>query len=181
MMKRRRNRVNSQPPPKDVAAALYNTFYASTFRQVLAVIGDEDLAIEATQEAFVRAFEQFGTLRNQDKFSSWVVTIALNVARDKARKKSREIAVDPHIFPPLADLAAGRTAEETALARDTTQSLIEAFRSLPEELKEVTLLFYVQDLGIAEIARQLNLPDGTVKSRLFRARKKLRETLEPDA
>lgn len=58
MLKRRRNRVNSQPPPKDVAKALYNTFYASTFRQVLAVTGDEDLAIEATQEAFVRAFER---------------------------------------------------------------------------------------------------------------------------
>lgn len=180
-MKKRRNCVKCQPPPKDVAETLYNTFYAPTLRQVLAVTGNEDLATEATQEAFVRAFEQFGTLRNQDRFSSWVVTIALNVARDKARKKSREITVDPHIFPPLANLAAGQTAEETALARDETQSLTEAFQSLPEELKEVTLLFYVQDLGIAEIARLLQLPEGTVKSRLSRARKKLRETLEPDA
>ena len=90
-----RSNTNFQPPPKDVAEALYNAFYESTVRQTLAVVGDKDLAIEATQEAFVRAFEQFGTLRDRDKFSSWVITIAINIARGKRRQNSREITVDP--------------------------------------------------------------------------------------
>ena len=144
-----RSNTNFQPPPKDVAEALYNAFYESTVRQTLAVVGDKDLAIEATQEAFVRAFEQFGTLRDRDKFSSWVLT-------DQ------------------------KTTEEIILARETNDSLVASFESLPEKLKEVALLFYMHDMKVADLARQLHLNQGTVKSRLHRARKILRETLEAD-
>ncbi len=174
------NNANLQPPPKDVAEVLYNVFYESTFRQTLAVIGDKDLAIEATQEAFLRAFEQFGTLRNRDSFSSWVITIAINIARDKIRQNSREITVDPNTFAPLIDATNQKTTEEIILARETNNSLVTSFESLPEKLKEVALLFYIHDIKIADLAKQLHLPKGTVKSRLHRARKILRKTLEPD-
>lgn len=170
--------VFNSPPPKEVAAALYNAFYDSTFRQVLAITGNEELAVEATQEGFVRAFERFGSLRNTDKFSSWVVSIALNVARDIMRDKAREIPVDAAEFPLLLNLTDNNTTEQIAVAKDTSQSLHNAFESLPIELKEVVTLYYINEMRVSEISRRLNIPKGTVQSRLHRARKRLRKILE---
>ena len=85
-----------RPPPKDVAETLYNKYYNSTVRQVTSVIGNQEFAIEATQEAFLRAFERFDTLKDMDKFSSWVVSIAINKARDTMRKRKREVLMEPY-------------------------------------------------------------------------------------
>ena len=78
-------------PSQDAAEALYDAYYDSTYRQVVAAFGDPDLAEEATQEAFVRAFEQYGSLRDQSKFSPWVTSIALNVARDYVRRRRHRV------------------------------------------------------------------------------------------
>lgn len=162
-----------QPLPKDAARVLYETYYADVVRQVVAVTGDVECAVESTQEAFLRAFERFDTLRDHSSFSSWVTSIALNAARDTFRKRGRELSIGEK----LASLPSGNRSlmvEEEACDKESTYAVREAVRSLPLDLRTVIILFYVQDLDIQSISRILGIPAGTVKSRLSRARAWLR-------
>lgn len=163
-----------RPPPKDVAETLYNKYYNSTVRQVTSVIGNQEFAIEATQEAFLRAFERFDTLKDMDKFSSWVVSIAINKARDTMRKRKREVLMEPYTLTE----AFGPKEEVVQEYPVNTALVKQAIEMLPPHLKEVVMFFYVQELDIASIANILKIPEGTVKSRLHKARSKLRKIYE---
>ena len=87
------------------------------------------------------------------------------------RDKARQISVDPIESLLLLNLADNNTTEQIAVAKDTSESLHNAFESLPIELKEVVPLYYINEMRVSEISRQLNMPKGTVQSRLHRAEK----------
>lgn len=172
---RRPNLFRLSPPPEDVAQALYQAFYDKTLRHVMRMIGDRECAVEATQEAFVRAFERFGTLRDRDKFGAWVASIAVNAANDIMRRRKREM---PDIEAVARDGRAPEVVEEIAVAREGAQTIQEAISLLPSQFKSVIILHYVGDLDVASIAKRLGIPEGTVKSRLHRGRAWLRGFIE---
>lgn len=163
------------PPPEDVAQALYRAFYARTLDHVTRMIGDRDCAVEATHEAFVRAFERFGTLRDRDKFGAWVASIAVNAAKDILRRRKREM---PDSEAVARDNHAPEAVEEIAVAREGAQTIQQAISLLPSQYRSVIVLHYVEELDVAAIAGRLGMPEGTVKSRLHRGRAWLREFIE---
>lgn len=145
--------------------------YDSIVRSLTFITGDRERAIDATQEAFIKAYAKWGSVQKYDAPSAWVRRIAINASRDshrsERRRRDRERPdVQPHVVSHADDV----------VADDSARSLL---AQLPRRQREIATLFYVDDLGIAEISAILHLSDGTVKSHLSDARKQLRQ-LVPD-
>jgi RNA polymerase sigma-70 factor, ECF subfamily len=129
-------------------------------------------AEELTQEAFVRAYEKFHLFRAGAPFGPWVYRIAKNLALDVMKHRRR--------FPtePIEALPPARVAVDPEVGgREKARRIDAAIESLPEMQRLVARLFLVEQLDHAEIARVLDLSEGTVRSHLSLARKKLKQML----
>ena len=144
-----------------------------TFRVALAILGAEADARDATQDAWLQAWRQLGTLKDPDRFDAWLDRIVVNACRMTVRRKRvREIPM-PTDFDRASTLdGADSLAERDALER--------AFDRLTIDHRTVLVLHYVEERSVAEIADVLQIPVGTVKSRLYAARSQLERTLEAD-
>jgi RNA polymerase sigma-70 factor (ECF subfamily) len=132
----------------------------------------EDLA----QEAFVRAYRAFPTfdLDGPAKPSTWLLTIATRLALD-ARKKRR---LEDGSLEEADDASTGSTPELSLERRELGRAISEAAAALPVDQRAALVLAEFHGLSIAEIAEALAVPEGTAKTRLFRAREKMREALK---
>jgi RNA polymerase sigma factor (sigma-70 family) len=136
--------------------------YASIMRIVTLATGSKAAAEDAVQEALARACER-GGIRDLDR---WVLTVALNVSRSRWRKERHET--------PLT-----AAAEPAVEATPHDLDLLRALHQLPRRQREVTVLHYLMDLPVAEIATVVGLSEGGVKHALFRARRSLATALLP--
>jgi RNA polymerase sigma-70 factor (ECF subfamily) len=143
------------------------------FRVAYGVLRNRQDAEDVAQDAFVRAHRSIHQLRDREKFRAWLVRMTWRLAIDRwranRRRTTREEAVDA---PSPA------TAEQQALARDRAAQLWKAIDALPGKLRIAIVLAAIEEHDIREVARLLDLPEGTVKSRLFLARKALAEKLQ---
>jgi RNA polymerase sigma-70 factor, ECF subfamily len=144
------------------------------FRVAYGVLRRREDAEDVAQEAAVRAYRSFASLRNRDSFRGWLVRTAWRLAIDRRRgdrrRGAREQAVLRATVPP-------RSAEEIAAGRQAEERVWRALDALPEKLRMVMVLGAVQGHDTQELAALLGLPEGTVKSRLHRARQRLQELL----
>ena len=131
----------------------------------------EDLA----QETFVRAYRAFPTFDPEGpaKVSTWLLTIATRLALD-SRKRRR---VDSRAIDESHDAATGSTPEISLERRELGRALSDAAAKLPDDQRAALLLAEVHGLSTAEIAEALEVPENTAKTRLFRAREKMRAAL----
>jgi RNA polymerase sigma-70 factor (ECF subfamily) len=153
--------------------ALYDAHVDRVYRLAYRLAdGDADLAQDFTQEAFVRAFDRLGDFRGQAALATWLhaitVSVALNGMRRVRRWRERETDLDGVPEPG----ATPREAEPDLKAR-----LRGAIRRLPEKYRVVFLMYDVEGYTHEEIGAALDMPSGTSKARLSRARAKLREEL----
>jgi RNA polymerase sigma-70 factor (ECF subfamily) len=123
---------------------------------------------DVVQETWIRACDALGRFRWQSAFSTWLLGIGLNVARDRLRRAGRSRTVPMKSAP---DRPAPVTPHETRI------DLERAIRSLPDDFRLVLVLHDVEGMKHHEIAEKLRIPVGTTKSQLFRARKLIREML----
>lgn len=147
---------------------------ALAFRLAYAVLRNREDAEEVAQEAFLKAYQNFRSLRDRTRFRAWLARIAWRLAlhhrRSSKRRERREhFAADPLPAPTVEDLAA---------SSEFQQRLQQAIEELPDRLRQVLLLAAVEGRDMKEVASLLSLPEGTVKSRLFLARKNLAEKLQ---
>lgn len=148
----------------------------------LRFLGNREGAEDATQEAFIRAYSKIDSFTG-DRFRSWLFTIVSNVARDELRKQQRrpqrsldEARDDPDrrdLDPPDR----GPTPESEAMSGDLRRALEAALRELPEDWRMTVVLADVHGLSYEEVAQSTGVAIGTVKSRLSRARGRLRDLL----
>lgn len=144
------------------------------FRVAFSVLRHREDAEDVAQEAFTRAFTRLDRLRDRDRFRAWLVRIAWRLALDRRRGDRRRAAREDVVaFTGLA--AAGGEAQ--AIERDRAARLWAAIDALPRRLREVIVLAAIEGHGVREVAALLEVPEGTVKSRLFDARKRLEERL----
>ncbi|MCS6803333.1 MAG: sigma-70 family RNA polymerase sigma factor [Chloroflexota bacterium] len=146
------------------------------------MLGDPELAADATQETFLNAFEHIGRFRG-GTLKTWLLRIAANACYDVMRHRKRRPATsldeilddedDPKDFAGNGELP-----EQFALRRELRQLLLRALNQLPPEQRMVVILSDIQGLSYDEIAEVTRAELGTVKSRLSRARAKLRDFLE---
>jgi RNA polymerase sigma-70 factor, ECF subfamily len=156
--------------------ALLATCGPLAFRVARGVLRNTADAEDVAQEALLRAFRRFHHLREPERFRGWLVRIAFRLALDRARSaKRRELREtlwsQPERRPPQA------TAEDLAVRNQFQQRLDRAMEELPEKLRLVLLLSAMQGHTLEEVSVLVGVPVGTVKSRLFLARKKLAEKL----
>ena len=153
-------------------ARLVERYERPLYNLALRILRNREDARDVTQTAFVKAFEKRGSFDPSRKFFSWIYRIALNESMNLlARQRARALV---ELDPP----ARGRSPEEEfdhAVRRERIEVAIE---SLPVDLRVVIALRHVVELSYREIASVLDLPEETVKSRLFSARRRLREMLQ---
>lgn len=157
--------------------ALYNT--------ALRILGDEDQAADATQEAFISAFRHITSFRG-GSFKAWLLRTVTNACYDELRRKQRRPTVplepatedEDEMESPrwLADTS--MSPEQKAEADELEHAIQHCLDALPTDFRTVVVLADIQGLDYSEIADSVRTPLGTIKSRLARARLRLRECLQ---
>lgn len=155
------------------------------YRVTRAVLDDDRDAEDAVQEAYLRAFTRLDSFRGDSGFATWLTRIALNEALQRLRRRRRTLpdqaaetrSAHVIVFPE----SHSAMDPESATARHQLRGMIEgAVERLPRPLRLVFVLREIEELSTAETAGQLGLPEATVKTRLHRARRQLREHLDTE-
>jgi RNA polymerase sigma-70 factor (ECF subfamily) len=142
------------------------------FRVAYGVLRHREDAEDVAQEAFAKAHRAFRSLRDRERFRSWLVRMTWRLAIDRLRTDRRRAAHEQVVeTPPDASV------EPDVVERDRHAHLWKAIDELPASLRIVTVLAAIQGYDMKEVSRLLDVPEGTVKWRLFTARKKLQEKL----
>lgn len=139
------------------------------------MLSSQEEAEDIVQETFVRVYQHRDSFNFQHCFSTWIYTIGLNLARNELRRRKK------FKFYDITDMqgSEGEFAVEPKIPSRLPQFLNAAIKKLPEKYRTAFLLRDVEELPYEEVAKILNVPLGTVKSRVNRARMMLREKLEP--
>lgn len=148
---------------------------------VYRIMGPEEDARDLCQETFLKAYRALATFKKEARFSSWLYQIALNVCRDRLRRRKSRPSVSLDELMEVGEIApAGRGPSPLDLieARDLSRVVAAAVDSLPQEQREVIVLKEYQGLTFLEIAQALDVPISTVKTRLYRGLGQLRQRLE---
>lgn len=149
--------------------AFYSANYGLLVRSLTVVAGSSAVAEDAVQEAFVRLLPRWRRVSRYDQPQAWVRRVALNLILSDRRRRARmneESSLDDQ---------AGRA--QVSSDEESSADLARAIQSLPPELRALIVLTYFFDLDVKAVASELSLAEGTVKSRLHRARKQLAEYL----
>jgi RNA polymerase sigma-70 factor (ECF subfamily) len=151
------------------------------FRVAFGVLRHRQDAEDVAQEAFVKAYRSFNQLRDRDRFRAWLVRMTWRLAIDRQRadrrRASRRVEHENASRPDPSGPGA-QAAIDDMVARERAEHLWAAIDALPEKLRVVVVLANIEGHDIAGVARLLALPPGTVKSRLFLARQRLKEQLQ---
>jgi RNA polymerase sigma-70 factor (ECF subfamily) len=155
---------------------LVRRHYETVIRVVYRLCGDPQVAEDAAQEAFLRAWLGLPGYQPRAPFRSWVLRIAVNSALDTLRQKPQESLENDEALLDLAEKSPG--PEAAYLEKERVDFLQRAVKALPEAARAVLVLREYGQLSYAEIAAVLEIPPGTVMSRLNYARGRLREMLK---
>lgn len=136
---------------------------------------DEDIE----QEIYIRLWQKYPTYREQDKFGAWVRVVAENYCKDYLKSKSRKLlaATIGEEESGLERLAADGDPERTWLTQCRRKLILKAVDELPKEMRQAVTLVEFDGLSYDEAARKLGINPGTLKSRLFNAKRKLHDKL----
>jgi RNA polymerase sigma factor (sigma-70 family) len=147
-------------------------------RMALGILRDPDAAGDAVQEAFVKAYHALGRFDVEREFRPWFFRILRNQCRDLLRRGKAGPGLE-RITPLLAERVAGEEDAGREQARNEARDVLwQGLGRIPVEHREVLVLKELEGLGYAEIAEALGVPEGTVGSRLYHARRALRSALE---
>ena len=160
---------------RDAFGELVEQYRDNVYRLAYRMCGNAYDADEAAQEAFVAAWRAFPNFRGDAKFSTWLYRLTTNAAIDVMRREKRHQTVGDGEMIDLADDA--DSPQETVERTEQQEAVQKALATLSEEYREVLLLRYMEELDYAEIAEVLQLPSGTVKSRINRAKAALKTAL----
>jgi RNA polymerase sigma-70 factor (ECF subfamily) len=157
------------------------------FRTARSVLKSDDETEDAVQDAYINAWRGLGSFRSDAKLSTWLVRIVLNEALGRVRKRNGNVVPLDMVGGSLMNepevaVAADQDAQPDRLAaRAQMRRLIEArIDALPEVFRTVFVLRGVQEQSVEEVAAIVGIPEATVRSRFFRARGMLRESLSRD-
>jgi RNA polymerase sigma-70 factor (ECF subfamily) len=144
------------------------------FRVAFSVLRQREDAEDVAQEAFIKAHRNFRRLRERASFRAWLVRLTWRLALDRQRANRRRVSRDAehNRHRPTIDNS------DPALASERSALVWQAIDALPETLRLPLVLSGIEGHDVREVASLLGLPEGTVKSRLFKAREKMKESLK---
>lgn len=149
---------------KEEFTDLLLTYQVSMYRFALGILRNEQDAEDALSAAIIKAYEHLASLRDKNKFKAWIMSIIANEAKNMISKNSRlQLVDDVTVF--------GEAVEEDH------NTIWDSVMELGEQHRQIIVLYYYDGFSTREIARILKIREGTVKSRLSRARQSLKEIL----
>jgi RNA polymerase sigma-70 factor (ECF subfamily) len=163
--------------------ALVEAYQDKVYNLALRMCGNADDAFDLAQDAFFRAWRGLSGFQFESAFSTWLFRLTSNVCLDWLRAKKRRPTVSLNTLDDEGEEVQmeirdpGKSPEELLLAAEDRSALAKAMNELPVEFREILTLRAIDDLSYTEIAEILHLREGTVKSRLSRARLALRNKL----
>jgi len=143
------------------------------YRVALGVLRNSAEAEDVAQEALLRAYRNFHRLRDRERFRGWIARTAWRLALDRIRAASRREKRES----AAAESAPEAEVEAVAASREFERHVAGALDALPEKLRQVIVLAAIEGYNTREVASLLAIPEGTVRSRIFLARKQLAESL----
>lgn len=149
-------------------ATLYEHYARKVYQTAYLITGDRAVAEEVMQEAFAQTFRTIGGLREPAAFSTWLYRMVVRQARRVAGRERSQHLLGDHLA-----LAAAPVVPDTQDRSVLRQVLWDAIRTLPGQMRTVIVFHYYHDRSVAEIAVLMEVPEGTVKSWLHRARAQL--------
>jgi RNA polymerase sigma-70 factor, ECF subfamily len=171
----------------DLFYELVRPYERAVFLSAASILGNDADAEEVAQEAMLKALKNLSRFREEAKFSTWLIQIAINESKMKIRKDRRhlhdsidndQVTEDGDYIPK--DFADWREIPSEALQRtELREALNKALQSLPEKYRTVLILRDVQQLSISETAQLLGISEENVKTRTSRARFQMRDALAP--
>lgn len=168
----------------DAFGKIVDAYQNRVFGFVRRMVGDVDDAADVTQEVFVRAFQAFDRFDGRSSLRTWLFRIAHNLCIDRARRLDRApaaSAIDASSEDDVAmEIPDARWDPESVILNDELMGVVEStIAAMSDKLRSVLILHDREDMAYEEIAGALDLPVGTVKSRLFLARAQLQQALIP--
>ena len=169
---------------------LFDKYHRRAFAVAMGVVKNQDDALDAVQEAFVKVHKNIHKFQGSSSFYTWLYRIVMNASIDHVRKKSRRksldfdeyalheqsaVAGDGALVPNITDANPGKAA----LRRELGSAIQGALAELPEHHRAVIVLREIEGMSYEQMADTLEVPKGTVMSRLFHARKKMQAALAP--
>ena len=168
--------VSAQQGDRNAFSELVRLHTRGVFNVVYRMCGDSLIAEDAAQETFLRAWQNLSSYRPQMPLRNWLYRIAFNAGMDMLRKEKRILPTDIEDLPLTDDRP---SPESMASQKERTALVQKAILSLPDASRAVLVLKEYEGMSYREIADALDIPLGTVMSRLNYARKLLKEKLEP--
>ncbi|HEX5855358.1 MAG TPA: sigma-70 family RNA polymerase sigma factor [Thermoanaerobaculia bacterium] len=163
------------------------TYQRRLTRFVYTLLRDPAAADGVAQDVFVKAFRALPEFKGQSAFETWLTRIAINAVRDHIRRRRPVVSFseldggeedDGPALPAAFDPSDGTSPERDLLSRDIRRRIAEALVALSPRQRAVFVMKHYEEKSIAEIGEATGLDEGTIKSHLFRAARKLRERLE---
>lgn len=149
---------------------LVDRYQLTMYRTAFSIVKNSEMAKDVTQDGFIKSWENLGSFNPRYKFYSWLYRIIVNEALNKVRQNKN--------FESISNQNSdGITPFKELIKKEENRQLYEAIESLPSEFSSVIYLRHFEELSYREIAEVLEIEERTVKSRLYGARMKLRESL----
>lgn len=167
--------VNLEPALEREFEARLQDSSRLAFKVAFSVLRQREDAEDVAQDAFLRAYRSFASIRDRERFRAWLVRTTFRLALDWMRGQRRRVRREDAAALEAATDAP--SVEDDALRSESRARVEAALARLPEKLRLVMVLVAIEQQDLASVARLLELPEGTVKSRLHRARKELAEKL----
>ncbi len=145
----------------------------TAYNMAIGLVGNRDDALDISQEAFLRVYRSADTFDNDKPFLPWFYTIVANLSRTWLRKRTTRDNRMVDLESSEYLLVASDNPEAETIQKETSRALSEGMMELPFEDREIIVMQHFQGLSYDEIATALDIPKGTVMSRLYYARKKL--------
>lgn len=157
-------------------ADLMKTYGNDVLRTAYSYVKDRDVAEDLFQEVFIKAYYNMDRFRGECSIKTWLIRIAVNVSKDFLKS-----AYNRHVTPMTDEMSETLAAEDDYEAVDNADRdamIRKEVMNLPDTYREVVMCVYFEEMSVSEAATALGIAEGTVKSRLFRAREQLKNTLE---
>ena len=174
-----------QKGDKQAFELLIKKYQRRIFHLIYRITQDPAVVEPIAQEVFLKAYRSISSFRGSSRFYTWLYRIAVNTSLSHVKKESagenreRSLEYDLQTSSVLTDSMKTETPEELFMRKEFFKYLIDSLRRLPEELRTAVILRELSGMNYEEISEIMDIPLGTVRSRIFRARARLREMLEP--
>ncbi|QIB68098.1 sigma-70 family RNA polymerase sigma factor [Aminipila butyrica] len=168
--------INIQQGDREAFGTLFRLYEAKALRTAFLITGNQAMAEDLVQEAFVKCYCEIGKLKNPESFKPWFYRLLVRMGWKQTRQEKKYVPVPT--FEDRKQIGQAVSCEQTYLENEFSEILYSEIQKLEQKKRTTVLLYYYSELSVKEIAQVMGCLEGTVKSRLHTSRRTLKASLE---